>query len=192
MLGVAALATGAMATVADPPIDRATAVRPAAVRDFPDASGRQLGTLPAGAAVDVFERSRLWLRVSPPPGSPASAAWLQLTDVRLGGLPAPAAAAGGAPQGGGAFSAFSRSVSGLLAGFQARRQTGYAGSNATIGIRGLTAAELATAAPDYQAFAELERHGVMPAAAQGFAFAGGLVPQRIQYLGVAPRAESGR
>lgn len=191
-LGAAALATTAAATLTDRPIDRATAVRPTAVRDFPDASGRQLATLPAGASVDVFERSRLWLRVTPPAGSPSSAAWLQITDVRLGGLPAPTAAAGAAPREGGAFSAFSRSVSGLLAGFQARRQSGYAGSNAQIGIRGLTAAELATAAPNYQAFAELERHGVMPAAAQRFAFAAGLVPQRIQYVGAAPRAGSER
>jgi len=88
---------------------------------------------------------------------------------------------------GGAFSAFSRSVSGLLAGFNSR-QAGYAGSNATIGIRGLTGADLNAAAPNYQAYADIERYGVQPAQAQAFAFAGGLVPQRIMYVTAPPAA----
>jgi hypothetical protein len=191
-LVVGALLAGVARAADELPIERGLTIRPASVLDFPDRSGRALGTLPAHAAVDVYERRRLWLRIRPPAGTAGPAGWLPLTELRLGGMTRPAAPAATAqPQStGGAFSAFSRSVSGLLAGFNSR-QTGYAGSNATIGIRGLTGAELSAAAPNYQAFADIERYGVMPAQAQAFAFAGGLVPQRIMYVTAPPAAAAG-
>ena len=176
------------------PIERGLTIRPAPVLDFPDRSGRSLGTLPANAAVDVYERRRLWLRVRPPAGTAGPAGWLPLTELRLGGMARPAAPVPAQPPAaGGAFSSFSRSVSGLLAGFNSR-QAGYAGSNATIGIRGLTSADLSAAAPNYQAYADIERYAVMPAQAQAFAFAGGLVPQRIMYVNApqAPATGAGR
>jgi hypothetical protein len=176
------------------PIDRGATIRPAQVLDFPDRSGKLLGTLPPGAPVDIYERQRLWLRTKPPAGLAAPAGWVQLTDLRLG-FTAPPPATANAPvpapapaPTGGAFSAFSRSVSGLLAGFQSR-QSGYAsGSNATIGIRGLTSGELNASQPNYQALAEIERYAVMPAQAQMFANAGGLMPQRIMYVTAPPMA----
>lgn len=170
------------------PIERGITIRPAAVLDFPDRSGRPLGTLPANAAVDVYERRRLWLRIRPPAGAAGPAGWLPLTELRLGGMTQQAAAP--AQAAGGAFSAFSRSVSGLLAGFNSR-QSGYTASNATIGIRGLTSGELSAAAPNYQAYTDIERYSVMPAQAQAFAFAGGLVPQRIMYVTAPPAAAPG-
>lgn len=189
---VGVLLAGTARATAEIPIERGLTIRPAAVLDFPDRSGKPLGTLPANAAVDVYERRRLWLRVRPPVGVVGPAGWLPLTELRLGGMTQPAAAPAAvqAQAPGGAFSAFSRSVSGLLAGFNSR-QSGYAASNATIGIRGLTSGELSAAAPNYQAFADIERYSVMPAQAQAFAFAGGLVPQRIMYVTAPPTVAPG-
>lgn len=179
-------------------IDRGSTVRPTTVLDFPDRSGKPLGQLPPNAPLDIYERQRLWLRVKPPAGLAGPAGWVALMDLRMGFGAAPAIAAGPAapqpqpsspaPAGGGMFSSFSRSVSGLLAGFQTR-QSGYvSGSNATIGIRGLTGAELNASAPNYQALADVQRYAVMPEQAQMFANAGGLVPQRIMYVGAPPAA----
>jgi len=184
------LCAGIVCAADELPIERGVTIRPAPVLDFPDRSGKPLGTLPANAAVDVYERRRLWLRVRPPAGAVGPAGWLPLTELRLGGMAQPQPGAPPVQSTGGVFSAFSRSVSGLLAGFHAR-QSGYAGSNATIGIRGLTGGELTAAAPNYQAYAEIERYTVMPAQAQAFAFAGGLVPQRIMYVTAPPTAAPG-
>jgi hypothetical protein len=185
---VGVLLAGTARATAEIPIERGLTIRPAAVLDFPDRSGRPLGTLPANAAVDVYERRRLWLRISPPAGAAGPAGWLPLTELRLGGMTQQAAAPAQAADG--AFSAFSRSVSGLLAGFNSR-QSGYTASNATIGIRGLTSSELSAAAPNYQAYTDIERYRVMPAQAQAFAFAGGLVPQRIMYVTAPPATAPG-
>jgi len=186
----ASIATVAVA-VDETPIERGVAIRPAVVLDFPDRSGKPLGTLPPNAAVDIYERQRLWLRVKPTAGLQGPAGWVQLPDLRMGFSAPPTTATAPAPTpaaGGGGFSSFSRSVSGLLAGFQSR-QSGYAsGSNATIGIRGLTGGELNASSPNFQAFADIERYAVMPAQAQMFANAGGLMPQRIGYVTVAPPA----
>ena len=190
------LFAASMMTTADAadetPIERGLTIRPAVVLDFPDRSGKPLGNLPPNAAVDIYERQRLWLRIKPPAGQAGPAGWVQLPDLRMG-FSAPPAAAAPAPApaaapGAGAFSSFSRSVSSLLSGFQSR-QSGYAsGSNATIGIRGLTGGELNASSPNYQALADIERHAVMPAQAQLFANAGGLVPQRIMYVTAPPPA----
>lgn len=178
-------------------IDRGSTVRPAMVLDFPDRSGKPLGQLPPNAPLDVYERQRLWLRVKPPAGLTGPSGWVQLTDMRMGFAMAPAVAASqpptaapGAPPAasGGMFSSFSRSVSGLLAGFQSRQSTYASGSNATIGIRGLTGAELNASTANYQALADVERYAVMPAQAQMFANAGGLLPQRIMYVTAVPPA----
>lgn len=171
------------------PLDRGSTVRPAMVLDFPDRSGKPLGQLPPNAPLDVYERQRLWLRVKPPAGMAGPSGWVQLTDMRMGfGMApvlAPTAAAPAAPMPApdpSMFSSFSRSVSGLLAGFQSRQSSYASGSNATIGIRGLTGAELNASSPNWQALAEAERYAVAPQQAQLFANAGGLVPQRIMYV----------
>ncbi|HMM77331.1 MAG TPA: SH3 domain-containing protein [Gammaproteobacteria bacterium] len=188
-----ALLAGAAIAVAraadEQPIDRGSTVRPATVFDFPDRSGKPLGQLPPNAPLEVYERQRLWLRVKPPAGLAGPAGWVQLMDMRMGfGVapalaPAAAAPARAAPVPAadpGMFASFSRSVSGLLAGFQSRPSS-YAGSNATIGIRGLTGAELNASSPNWQALAEVERYAMPPQQAQLFANAGGLVPQHILY-----------
>lgn len=184
-----------VAAVDEQIIDRGATIRPAMVLDFPDRSGKPLGQLPPNAPLDVYERQRLWLRVKPPAGLTGPSGWVQLTDMRMGFGVAPALAAGqpatpGAapPASGGMFSSFSRSVSGLLAGFQSRQSTYASGSNATIGIRGLTGAELTASVANYQALAEVQRYGVQPAQAQMFASAGGLLPQRIMYVTAVPPA----
>ncbi len=185
--------------VIEQPIDHGSTVRPATVLDFPDRSGTPLGQLPPNAPLDVYERQRLWLRVKPPAGMAGPSGWVQLTDMRMGfGMApvlAPTAAAPAAPRPAsapdpGMFSSFSRSVSGLLAGFQSRQSSYASGSNATIGIRGLTGAELNASSPNWQALAEVERYAVAPQQAQLFANAGGLVPQRIMYVSSAPAASA--
>lgn len=190
-------ATASSRAVDEQPIDRGSTVRPATVFDFPDRSGGALGQLPPNAPLDVFERRRLWLRVKPPAGVAGPAGWVQLTDMRMGFGMAPAVAPATAPRGTplpppapGMFTSFSRSVSGLLTGFQSRQSSYAGGSNATIGIRGLTGAELAAASPNWQALAEAERYAVPPQQAQMFANAGGLVPQRIMYVTTAAPARA--
>ncbi|MGD9603557.1 MAG: SH3 domain-containing protein [Gammaproteobacteria bacterium] len=178
----------ASTAVAPAPIDQGMAMRNAALRDMPDRAGKVVGQLPANTPVLLFERARLWVRVRPlnaPADTPL--AWASLLDFRFGAAPtaaAPAAAVPGRPPvttgAGGVFAGFSRSVSGLLAGFQGRSRHG--GDTATIGIRGLTSAELGGAAPDYQGLARMEGFAITPQDAQAYAFAGGLVPQRLVYL----------
>ena len=68
-LVVGALLAGVARAADELPIERGLTIRPASVLDFPDRSGRPLGTLPAHAAVDVYERRRLWLRIRPPAGT---------------------------------------------------------------------------------------------------------------------------
>lgn len=167
------------------PIDYGTSIRPATLRAEPDPAAAALGDLPIGTPVALLERRRLWVRVQPQSAAPSAPAWAPLLSFRFG-PPAAAAGAPAAATGGGGVAGFSRSVSGLLAGFRGR-QAGYGSTDtATIGIRGLTSAELGSAAPDLQALAELDRHAVSPQDAQAYAFAGGLVPQRLPYLDTAP------
>ncbi len=175
-----ALFCGVSATVAgdETPIDYATTLRQSVTRDFPGTSGTQLGSLPANTPVWIYERSRLWVRVRVANAPEAALAWVSLLDLRFGAAAPPPPRA---PASGGGFAAFSRSVSGLLGGFRGH-QSNYAAPTATIGIRGLTAGELAQAAPNFQAYAESERFVANPYDAQAYAFAAGLVPQRLPYL----------
>lgn len=186
----------APAAAAEQPIDRGASMRPAVLRDMPDISGKSVGQLPANTPVVLFERARLWVRVRPADAPQAPTAWASLLDFRFGGAPTappPPPRAGAPAAGGGAFAGFSRSVSSLLAGFSGR-QNSYGGNTATIGIRGLTSQELGGAAPNYQAYADIERFAITPQDAQNYAFAGGLVPQRLTYLAppvAAPAAPVG-
>lgn len=191
LVALAVTSTRVVQAVDEQPIDRGSTVRPAVVRDFPDRSGKPLGQLPPNAPLDVYERQRLWLRVKPPAGLAGPSGWVQLTDMRMGfgmapavapAATSPAAAVPAPATNPGVFSSFSRSVSGLLAGFQSRQSSYASGSNATIGIRGLTGAELNASSPNWQALADVERYAMPPQQAQLFANAGGLVPQRIMYV----------
>lgn len=164
-------------------------MRPAVLRDLPDRAGSPVGELPASTPVLLYERSRLWVRVRPLNAPQAPAAWASLLDFRFGAGPAAPRATPAAPSSGGGFAGFSRSVSSLLAGFQGRQNSHAGGDTATIGIRGLTSAELGAAAPNYEALARMESFAIQPQDAQSYAFAGGLVPQRLTYLNApAPAA----
>lgn len=86
---------------------------------------------------------------------------------------------------GGGWSNMMRSVTGFLGG--SRAATEEPRVTATIGIRGLSAAQLGSARPDYNQVQKLEQQAVSQNDAMSFAQSGQLKPQNVQFLQPATR-----
>ena len=109
-------------------------------------------------------------------GGAETQGWLRFTELRFKRTaPEPAA---DAPSSSG-FAGFSRSVSGFLSSFRGRNSR-TAGATSTIGIRGLTVAELESAQPDASALQWLGADTMSTEQAQQFAAAGGLSAKAVQ------------
>lgn len=169
---------------ADGPPDSATTVRAATLRDAPARTSTVIGQLAAGAELDVFARERLWVKAAPSGAGEAQAGWLRFTEVRYHPAAEPAVAAGSTSDAGG-FAGFSRSVSGFLRGFGSR-QANAPQATSTIGIRGLTVADLTAAHPDPNALALVERYVMSKADAEQFAGVGGLTARTVETAGGQP------
>ncbi len=160
---------------AEDPIDTAVTIRNTVLRSEPLQSGDVVTELAASTNVLVYERQRLWVRLGAAK-DPTTTGWLRFTELRFG---TSTAAKSDAPRSSG-FAGFSRSVSGFLSGFR-RGGSRTAQKTSTIGIRGLTVAELETARPDAKALAAINRYVVSPADAEKFAGSGGLTARSVPY-----------
>lgn len=170
---------------ADGPPDSATTVRATSLRDAPARTSTVVGQLAAGVELDVFARERLWVKAAPSGTGEAQAGWLRFTEVRYHTTAEPAAAAPGSATDAGGFAGFSRSVSGFLRGFGSR-QANAPQATSTIGIRGLTVADLTAANPDPNALALLDRFAISKVDAEQFAGVGGLAARRVDTAGAQP------
>ncbi len=81
---------------------------------------------------------------------------------------------------GGGWSNMMRSVTGFLGG--SRSATQEPRVTATIGVRGLSAAQIGSASPDYNQVQKLEQQAVSQGDAMSFAQSGQLKPQNVQFL----------
>jgi hypothetical protein len=143
----AALAAGAAHAQGEPAVTK----RGTELRDAPHASGRSLAVLAAQSPVTrLGERRGAWVQVRTPDGATG---WLHLFDVG----PASGGASTQAPGGGSAATGALRSISNFFSKGSSPPGAGASVSTSTIGIRGLTAEDLAQAQPNAQALAEMER-----------------------------------
>jgi len=169
LLGAAAVCTGAQE-----PTRAAATVRDTALYTAPRYDAPVVTRLGPETPLYTGLREGLWIDARTADGARG---WLRLTDVRLGAGTAdgdPGAAGAGAPARGGVFARLSRSVSSLLGGARGGYDAQTSASTATIGIRGLSVAELETAAPDTAALAALARYSASAEEARAFAVLGGL------------------
>lgn len=170
--------------VAGSPPDNATTVRATVLRDAPARASGVIRELGADVELDVFARERLWIKAAPSGAGEAAAGWLRFTEVRYRAPAAPVAAKSSTTTDSGGFAGFSRSVSGFLRGFGGRTANSQQ-TTSTIGIRGLTVADLAAAHPDQNALALVDRYSISKADAEQFAGVGGL-SARVVHAGGQP------
>ena len=167
---------------ADEVIDTAVVIRNTVLREQPTQSSDVVVALPMNSAVEILERRRLWVRLSATTEGEAATGWLRFTELRFGHDGTRSAGSSATPETGG-FAGFSRSVSSFLAGFRSRNSRTAQRTTSTIGIRGLTVAELEAAGPDTNALAAVTRYVASKADAEKFAGAGGLAARDVAYAG---------
>lgn len=149
-------------------------LRDSVLRDEARAGAASMQTLTPGTVFTAGDRDGLWIQATPGDAGPTG--WLRITDVRLSAAAravetAPAAADTGSP-----FARLSRSITSLLGGGPRNVSTE---RNATIGIRGLSVADLETAAPDPAALQAAAAWRAGPDEARAFAAGGGLGPRPL-------------
>ena len=137
----------------------ATVIRPAELKQEPATDAVTIATLPESTAVDAIERKGGWTRVK----AGAGEGWVRMLSLRLGG--ATTAKPG---------------ASGLTQAFNVAR-TGTSGTQATTGVRGLDAEQIANAQPNPAELAKLEKFAADRDAAASFATQGKLSPTSVAY-----------
>ncbi len=163
-----------------------TITRETDLKLLPKETAKRVAMLPAGSVVDIKGRSGFWLRVqvSAAPAQAAKAVgksgWVKFIRVRdrtTAGSNAQQQSAGGF------FASISRSVTGIFGGGRRNTRTSPA---ITTGIRGLSANDLETAAPDMDAVNKLRAWRASVASAANFADQGKLNPAQIAYFAAEP------
>ena len=152
--------------------DTARIVRETVLRAEASFDSKEIMKLATGTEITPLERVRLWVRVSTKADNPKTG-WVRLNYLR--GRPAASVAE---PSRSNPFAGFSRSVSGFLSGFRSRSAAQPA-QTTTIGIRGLTAEELAAARPDHKALTSVAQYTSSDSAAKSFAESGGLAKREL-------------
>jgi len=137
----------------------ATVIKPAELKQDPASDAATLATLPENTAVDALERKGGWTRVK----AGAGEGWVRMLSLRFGG--ATTAKPG---------------ASGLSQAFNVAR-TGTSGTQATTGVRGLDAEQIANAQPNPAELAKLEKFAADRDAAASFAAQGKLSPTSVAY-----------
>ena len=171
----AALACGLLAAPALAQQDAAVIKRATDLRQGPAESSASLGALAADTTVTrTSERKGSWVKVRTAQGTTG---WVHMFDV---GAQAGAAAAGSAPATSGL-----RSLGGLFGGGSTTTAT--ATATATVGIRGLSAEDIAHAQPNPAAVQQAEKLRVSADQAQRFASAAALRQQNVEPLPEPPR-----
>jgi hypothetical protein len=158
---LALCATGVLAQ------ESAYTVRATELKAKPFADAATLTKLAEHAQVEVISRQASWMQVK----AAAGTGWVKFLSLRLGDGNARGKAGDG----------------GLQALFNVAA-TGKSGGTTTTGVRGLSEEKLKNAQPDPQALRSLQDYAVSGRDAQGFAEAGKLEAQRLDYL-AAPEKE---
>lgn len=137
----------------------ATVVRATDLKQEPATDAATVAALAENTAVEALERKGGWTRVK----AAAGEGWVRMLALRFGaGAPAKAGS------------------SGLTQLFNVAR-TGTSGTQATTGVRGLDADQIAAAQPNPAELAQLERFAADRAAAERFAAEGKLSAQALDY-----------
>lgn len=159
--------TAVLAQAQEASIKRATALRAA-----PGDQSASLGELaPASAVARTGERQGSWVKVRTAQGT---AGWVHMFDLGA----QPAAATGNSTAGG------LRSLGGLFGGGSTTTAT------STVGIRGLSAEDIANAQPNPAAVQEAEKMRLSADQARQFAGSAALQPRSIEPLPEPPRPAS--
>lgn len=155
--------------------DGAVIKRATELRESPAETSASLGALAADSTVArTGERKGSWVKVRTPQGA---AGWVHMFDV---GAQAGAAASNG---GGNAATSGLRSLGGLFGGGNNSTTT----ATATVGIRGLSAEDLANAQPNPAAVQQAEKLRLNAEQARQFAGTAALHAQRVDPLPEPPR-----
>lgn len=170
-----ALAPAAPA-VDDAGAEGALVLRDTAVYAAPDRNSDELGQLRRGDKVGVLGRQGLWILLAAENGR--GEGWTRLTSLRLTGSSRSTTTAPKQSLGG--FARLSRSVGGLLGGLRPRNSEPR--SYATLGARGLTAAELEVAEFNAAAWSAVTAAAASAQDAETFARAGGLTARQVPDL----------
>ena len=151
----------------------ATIKRATELRQAPGDQSASLGALAADGSVSrTGERKGSWVKVRTPQGS---AGWVHMFD--LGAQPATASS--------NSTASGLRSVGGLFGGGSTTTAT------ATVGIRGLSAEDLANAQPNPAAVSQAEKMRLSADQARQFASSAPLKPRSVEPLPEPPRPASG-
>jgi hypothetical protein len=180
------IALGLLAAFAVHAQEAAVTKRATELRDAPAESGKSLASLPAQAPVTrLGERRGPWVQVRSEAGATG---WVHLFDVgpATGGASTQAPAAGGS----GTTGAL-RSVTNFFNRGGSAPTGGSSVSTSTIGIRGLSAEDLANAQPNVQAVGQLEALRQSENDARSFAGSAALRPQEVEPLPAPARPSSG-
>lgn len=139
----------------------ATVIKSAELKQEPASDAATVATLPENTAVDALERKGGWTRVKAPGGE----GWVRMLSLRFGGT-----------------TAAKPGASGMSQLFNVAR-TGTSGnqSQATTGVRGLEAEQIANAQPNPAELAKLESFAADRGAAAGFAAQGKLDAKKVDY-----------
>lgn len=147
--------------------------RAAELRESPAPNAASLAALPAQASVTrLAGRQGAWIQVRTVAGVTG---WVHLFDVGSPGSPTTAPAQGGAPSGSNAL----RGLTSLLTG---GASGGTTVPTTTVGIRGLSAEDIAQAQPNAEAVAQMEALRQSEAQARAFASGATLVSQTVTPL----------
>ena len=152
--------------------------RAAELRESPAPTAASLVALPAQASVTrLAGRQGAWIQVRTSAGVTG---WVHLFDVGSPGSPTTAPAQGGAPSGSSAL----RGLTSLLTGGGASGGTTV--PTTTVGIRGLSAEDIAQAQPNAEAVTQMEALRQSEAQARAFASGATLVSQTVTPLPSPP------
>jgi hypothetical protein len=137
----------------------ATVIRATELKQEPASDAATVAPLAENTTVEVLERKSGWTRVKAPSGE----GWVRMLSLRFGG-----------------GTAAKPGASGISQLFNVAR-TGTSGTQATTGVRGLDAEQLATAQPNPAELAKLEQFAADRDAAARFAAQGKLDAQSVAY-----------
>ena len=155
--------------------------RAAELRESPAPNAASLAALPAQASVTrLAGRQGAWIQVRTVAGVTG---WVHLFDVGSPGSPTTTPAQGGAPSGSNAL----RGLTSLLTG---GASGGTTVPTTTVGIRGLSAEDIAQAQPNAEAVAQMEALRQSEAQARAFASGATLVSQTVTPLPSPPAASN--
>ncbi len=155
-----------------------TIVRQAPVHADASAAAERVGRIDAGAQVTLFDRKGGWQEIYSE--QPAITGWVRVYQVRQGDFGAGAAGDNKEDSRGflSGLAAFSRKASGFFS-----QDSGVTSSGtATIGVRGLSEAEISSAQADFDELQKMQGYASSKKRMRGFASAGSLKASKVPHF----------